>query len=90
MTDPTHATITFQSLTNNGNIYLFGGRGAVAVNVNTTGVVSTSTVATGSNSGMNFPRHLGMLPLLEVAMKTDLEVSMTNTIALTDISTRQT
>jgi hypothetical protein len=55
LTDSTHATITFQSLTNNGNIYLFGGQGAVAVNVNlTTGGASTSATATASNSGTGF------------------------------------
>ena len=52
-TSTTTATITFQSLTNNGNIYLFGGQGAVAVNLN---VISgtTSTTATASNSGTGF------------------------------------
>ena len=51
-TDSTHATITFTSLTNSGNIYLMGGQGAVGVNVNAT--VFGLSVATGTNSGTGF------------------------------------
>jgi FlaG/FlaF family flagellin (archaellin) len=36
LTDSTHATITFTSLTNGGYIYLLGGHGAVDLNVNGT------------------------------------------------------
>jgi len=52
LTDPTHATITFTSLTQGGNIYLFGDGSSVAVNVNAT----TWTIGsiTGSNSGTGF------------------------------------
>jgi len=52
LTDPTHATITFTSLTNSGNIYLFGDGGSVAVNVNATSW--TLSNITGSNSGTGF------------------------------------
>ena len=52
-TDSTHASITFQSLTNSGNIYLMGGQGAVAVNVNAAFGTVTSP-ATASNSGTGF------------------------------------
>ncbi len=50
LTDPTHATITFDSLTNGGNIYLLGGENAVGVNVNATswsiaGFTGTNTFA---------------------------------------------
>ena len=51
-TDATHATITFTSLTNNGNIYLMGAQGAVAVNVVGSGIASSP--ATASNSGTGF------------------------------------
>src|SRR5215470_1772052 len=51
-TDSTHATITFTSLTNSGNIYLMGGQGAVGVNVNAT--VFGLSAATGTNSGTGF------------------------------------
>jgi PEP-CTERM motif-containing protein len=51
-TDATHATITFTSLTNSGNIYLFGDGGSVAVNVN----AASWTIGTfiGSNAGVGF------------------------------------
>jgi protein with PEP-CTERM/exosortase system signal len=51
-TNSTHATITFTSLTNSGNIYLMGDGGSVAVNVNATSW--TVTNVTGSNSGTGF------------------------------------
>jgi hypothetical protein len=52
LTSSTMATITFTSLTNSGNIYLMGGAGAAAVNVN----ASTWTIGTFSatNSGTGF------------------------------------
>ncbi len=52
LVNSTTATVTFTSLTNSGNIYLFGDGGSVAVNVN----ASTFTVSniTGSNSGTGF------------------------------------
>ncbi len=52
LTDSTHATITFTSLTNGGNIYLLGDGGSVAVNVNATSWTIGSI--TGSNSGTGF------------------------------------
>ncbi len=51
-TNSTHATITFTSLTANGNIYLFGGGSSVGVNVNATSW--TLGTITGSNSGTGF------------------------------------
>jgi hypothetical protein len=51
-TDATHATITFTSLTNSGNIYLLGDGGSVAVNVNATSF--TLGTITGSNAGTGF------------------------------------
>lgn len=50
--DPTHAMITFTSLTNAGNIYLLGDGGSVAVNVNATSW--TLGTITGSNAGTGF------------------------------------
>ena len=52
LTNSTTATITFTSFTNNGNIYLMGDGGTVAVNVN----ASSFTVSNifGSNSGTGF------------------------------------
>lgn len=47
----TMATITFTSLTNGGNIYLFGASSAVDVNVN--GMFTLGTI-TGANSGTGF------------------------------------
>jgi len=52
LVDSTHATITFTSLTNSGNIYLFGDGGSVDVNVNATSF-SLGTI-TGSNAGTGF------------------------------------
>jgi len=52
LTDSTHATITFTSLTNSGNIYLLGDGGSVAVNVNATSW--TLGTITGSNAGTGF------------------------------------
>jgi len=51
-TSTTTATITFTSLTNSGNIYLLGGVGSVAVNVNATSF--TLGPITGSNAGTGF------------------------------------
>ena len=51
-TDSTHATITFTSLTNSGNIYLFGGVSSVDVNVNAASW--TLGTITGSNAGTGF------------------------------------
>jgi hypothetical protein len=51
-TSTTTATITFTSLTNSGNIYLFGATGCVAVNVNATAF--TLGAITGSNGGTGF------------------------------------
>jgi hypothetical protein len=51
-TDLTHATITFTSLTNSGNIYLLGDGGSVGVNVNATSW--TLGTITGSNAGTGF------------------------------------
>ena len=51
-TNDTTATITFTSLTKNGNIYLFGGTGAVAVNVDAASW--TLGAITGSNAGTGF------------------------------------
>ena len=54
-TDATHATITFTSLTNSGNIYLLGDGGSVAVNVNagtwTIGSLSALNAGTGFTPG---------------------------------------
>ncbi len=52
LTDATHATITFTSLTNSGNIYLLGDGGSVAVNVNAASW--TLGPITGSNAGTGF------------------------------------
>jgi hypothetical protein len=51
-TDSTHATITFTSLTNSGNIYLMGDGSSVAVNVNAT--AWTLGTITGTNAGTGF------------------------------------
>ncbi len=52
LTDATHATITFDSLINGGNIYLLGGENAVGVNVNATSWSITGF--TGSNTFAGF------------------------------------
>jgi len=52
LVDSTHATITFTSLTNSGNIYLFGDGSSVGVNVNATSW--TLGTITGSNAGTGF------------------------------------
>jgi PEP-CTERM motif-containing protein len=52
LVDSTHATITFTSLTNSGNIYLLGDGGSVGVNVNATSF--TLGTITGSNAGTGF------------------------------------
>ncbi len=51
LVDSTHATVTFTSLTNGGNIYLMGDGGSVALNVN--GAFSVASV-TGTNSISGF------------------------------------
>src|ERR1700746_645048 len=51
-TSTTTATITFTSLLNSGNIYLFGGVSSVDVNVNA--AAFTLTGITGSNAGTGF------------------------------------
>ena len=51
-TDSTHATITFTSLLSGGDIYLLGGQGAAAVNVNATSWSIGSFAA--SNGGTGF------------------------------------
>ena len=48
----TTANVTFTSLTNSGNIYLMGGAGSVAVNVNAASW--TLSGITGSNAGTGF------------------------------------
>jgi hypothetical protein len=52
LTDTTHATITFTSLTNSGNIYLLGDGGSVGVNVNASSWTLSSIA--GSNAGSGF------------------------------------
>jgi hypothetical protein len=52
LTDSTHATITFTSLTSGGNIYLMGDGGTVAVNVNAASWTIGSIM--GSNAGTGF------------------------------------
>ena len=52
LTNSTHATISFTSLTNGGNIYLLGDGGSVAVNVNATKWKLGGI--TGSNAGTGF------------------------------------
>jgi hypothetical protein len=52
LTDSTHATITFTSLTNNGNIYLMGDGQSADVNVNATSWTIGSFMA--SNAGTGF------------------------------------
>lgn len=52
LADSTHATITFTSLTNSGNIYLLGDGGSVDVNVNASSF--TLGTITGSNAGTGF------------------------------------
>src|ERR1700719_3524166 len=50
-TSSTTATVTFQSSTNGGNLYLMGGQGAVDLNVNGTYQVAlTSSTVLESNS----------------------------------------
>ena len=51
LTDPTHATISFTSLTSGTNIYLFGGVNAVDVNVNATSWTIGTFVATNAGTG---------------------------------------
>jgi len=50
--DSTHATVTFQSLTHGGNIYLMGDGGTVGLNVNATSF--TLSGLGGTNSGTGF------------------------------------
>jgi hypothetical protein len=52
LVDADTATVTFTSLTNRGNIYLFGDGSTAAVNVNAT--TFTITNITGSNAGTGF------------------------------------
>jgi len=52
LTSSTMATVTFTSLLNSGNIYLFGATSSVDVNVNASAF--TLTGITGSNSGAGF------------------------------------
>jgi hypothetical protein len=52
LTSPTTATVTFTSNTVNGNIYLFGDGGSVALNVNAT--TFSATGITGTNAGTGF------------------------------------
>ncbi|MGH8099805.1 MAG: hypothetical protein ACREIW_00810 [Chthoniobacterales bacterium] len=52
LTSSTMATVTFTSLLNSGNIYLFGAVSSVDVNVNATAF--TLTGITGSNAGTGF------------------------------------
>jgi len=52
LTSSTTATITFTSLTNAGNIYLFGDDGSVDININATSW--TLGTITGSNAGTGF------------------------------------
>jgi hypothetical protein len=51
-TDATHATITFSSLSNGGNIYLLGDGGSVGVNVDATSWTLGTII--GSNAGTGF------------------------------------
>jgi hypothetical protein len=53
-TDSTHATFTFTSLTNNGNIYLMGAQGAVALNLLPGAYGFNPLGFTGTNSGTGF------------------------------------
>jgi len=71
-TDATHATITFDSLTNGGDIYLMGANGAVGANVNgafTLGTISGSNSLSGftpgpwSNGGANNEDGFGSFSL---------------------------
>jgi hypothetical protein len=55
-TNSTHATITFTSLTNSGNIYLMGDGSSVAVNVNATSW--TLSNISGSNAGTGFTQSV--------------------------------
>jgi hypothetical protein len=52
LVDSTHATVTFDSLTNAGNVYLMGDGGTVALNVNATSFTLGSL--SGANSGVGF------------------------------------
>jgi hypothetical protein len=52
LVDSTHATVTFDSLTNAGNVYLMGDGGTVALNVNATNFTLGSL--SGANSGVGF------------------------------------
>jgi hypothetical protein len=52
LTSPTTATVRFTSLTNSGNIYLFGSQGSADVNVNATSF--TLGNISGSNAGTGF------------------------------------
>jgi len=54
LVDSTHATITFTSLTNSGNIYLLGDGGSVGVNVNAASFTLGPTAISGSNAGTGF------------------------------------
>jgi hypothetical protein len=52
LVNSTTANITFKSLTNSGNIYLFGDGSSIGVNVNASSW--TTTTPTGSNAGSGF------------------------------------
>src|SRR6516165_1877490 len=61
--DATHATVEFTSLTNNGNIYLMGDGGTVAVNVNASSFTETAIGSvTESNAGTGFNTNLPTNP----------------------------
>jgi hypothetical protein len=63
LTSSTTATITFTSLTNNGNIYLMGDGGTVAVNVNASSFTETAIGSvTESNAGTGFNTNLPTNP----------------------------
>lgn len=53
LTDATHATVTFDSLTNGGYLYLLGGNSAADVNVNASGFTVGSLSASNSVAGFS-------------------------------------
>jgi hypothetical protein len=59
---PPVATITFSSLTNNGNIYLLGGAQGTDLNVNGTATASGFTFSQTGQTGFTAPSQVGQGP----------------------------
>jgi len=84
-TDATHATITFTSLGGGGYSFLFGGQGAVGVNVNAASWTVGSFIGTNGGRGS----HPARSPMAAREMKTVLASSIKPSTVLTAIRIRR-